>query len=337
MRVLRTSFLWQPKAGALLGNMPERRRAVLLSPGTTASHAVYSVLCALNVATVHYNAFCTADCQGRAQKFNKYLHVPNVSATPYAGHNELVSLYFEALHCGRPKRQTGQPFGVDVRALDQEGVYNCSRAALWHDRALQAISRISSDSYSAADTPYAHFGSMLLQPGFEDTLVLFSERNARTWLASRNTSHDGINDPICQPHLWQEKCSPFDLLCCVTDCLKGSGCTQQPAQQTAQRCGDGQRGLKDCVVGLGALPEAMILKALDLHAATTAHIFHDRMLTLNLFDADGNSLPHNSSTQEALHAKVRHWFASKGLKPCQSFASSRLASSQLEPRAAARR
>ena len=210
------------------------RRAMLLSPGTTATHGVYHALCHLGFKSVHWNCHCDHDCtrwssvfdtERRWDGYNKLLGGcnPGPVEPPYNRfHSSMMDLYFQALSCAA-NATTG------VSSTGWAGIaYNCTadHSAAWEASVQEAMMGLAVSTYlSMTDAPYPSFLTPLMQSYFDDVLVLFSDRDAQEWADAR-TSDGHLDDPVCAPALWGDddaSLSPLDLVGCLTICREQQG------------------------------------------------------------------------------------------------------------------
>lgn len=210
------------------------RRAMLLSPGTTATHGVYHALCHLGFRSIHWNCYCDHDCtrwysvfdsERRWDGYNKVHGGCNRGPVdpPYSSaHQNMMDLYFQALSCA-----ANATTGVSSASW-ADVAYNCSadHRAAWEADVQEAMIGIGVSTFlSLTDAPYPSFLTTLTQNYFDDVLVLFSERDAQQWADAR-TADGHLDDPVCAPALWDDddaSSSPLDLVGCLTVCREQQG------------------------------------------------------------------------------------------------------------------
>ena len=170
------------------------RRVVVLSQGSTATSAIYRVLCDAGLAAVHFHHHCnmTASSEG--------IFVPaSDTATREAlvsalnAHKHLVGLYKAAIGC------VSAGCAVD--------------ACRWESQLSSELSAVGAAQLSLSDGPYANAPFYFLRShAFRGSVFLLSRRTGHSWARSRRDGHGG--DPICA----DTSGGGLDLAACARRC-----------------------------------------------------------------------------------------------------------------------
>lgn len=242
--------------------LPPPLRVVCVSHGTTGTHAIYRAATLLGLPSVHYTDEAVdgvnhARCHLQSCGPRSCICDESQLAPPrFPAHAQLLRLYDGLARCvGR---------GLNCAAPVDD----------WWANMTSAMREVADAGLSVADAPYPNAPRLLAGASFADgTVFVRLRRNASEW-ASRRRAHEnpagGLGGaPVCHPQRWNLMSrSPLDLEACAADCVRDLGANAS---------------LLTCFSAMRHVPLVELTAAFEAHEALIAHLFHGRLLDLDLF------------------------------------------------------